>query len=159
MPKSPTYGGSVKSNKGFFREPTTYGTGKTPSNSRAGSPETIMSNSKGMTSATFDFAPPPVDLNPATHHYTESGAGTGAHVCRGKYCHMFGKKEGEVFCGADIHTPCVGYRTLALAKVEERFDDGQGLMERFAARMTEMGITLDEAWDEEAILSDVIDER
>lgn len=72
---------------------------------------------------------------------------------------MFGKKEGEVLCGADIHTPCVGYRTLALAKVEERFDEGKGLMERFAGRMTEMGIKRDEAWDEEAILADVVDER
>ncbi|GMH76338.1 hypothetical protein TL16_g07043 [Triparma laevis f. inornata] len=149
---------SYKFHKGFFREPTTYGTGKTPMNSRTTSPETIGSN-KDMTSATFDFNPTPVDLNPAAYHYTESGSGTGAHVCRGKYCHMFGKKEGEVLCGADIHTPCVGYRTLALAKVEERFDEGKGLMERFAGRMTEMGIKRDEAWDEEAILADVVDER
>ncbi len=108
----------------------------TPSNSRTQSPEMYQLGEY--------TPPPPVELEKIS-------------ICRGKYCHLFSHDYKPTVGSLDNYA--VGYRSIALAKVEEDFDEGKSLMERYAQLLTELGVTLDTDHDELAILSTVVDDR
>jgi hypothetical protein len=50
------------------------------------------------------------------------------------------------------------YRSIALARAEEKFD-GQSLMQRYAALLTELGVTVDSVFDQEVLLQEIVDTR
>ena len=60
-------------------------------------------------------------------------------ICRGVYCHMF--SEGFRHCELEGESVCVSFRSIAVAKAEEKFDEGKSLMERYAKNLTDLGLT------------------
>lgn len=112
-----------------------------------------------------DYFAPAVDLK---QHRNGTCYGTAnmsysqpQNICRGQYCHMFAAEEmSQINEKRNFpSTLYIGYRAVALGKVEEKFDDDTPLTKLFAKRMTELGMTIHDSPDEVAILTDVVDER